>query len=210
MGIYLVSVDAEEWFSEDQDEHGDEPGRGRLASALNEELRRRGLPPYDSVPGETAFVRGSGLAFEEKLVPPMDGFVGLCDAHLTREETGLLCGWSLLVPFSLEEEIRLDVESGYTDVTTVAGAPQVLALAERLAAAVRLPPETPEMCDNLDLTTWFLDGDAKRLAAVRPGPWAEAVRPGPWADDLDTAFYVALYLRAAQHSLRRGCPIVYT
>ncbi|MFE7839362.1 hypothetical protein ACFU53_25915 [Streptomyces sp. NPDC057474] len=201
MGIYLVSVDAEEWFCADEDEHGDEVGRGRLASALNEELRRRGLPPYESVPGETAFVRGSGMAFEEKLVPPMDGFGRLCDAHLTREEAGFLCGWSLLVPFSLEEEIWLDVESGYTDSTMVAGAPEVLTLAQRLAAVVQLPPETPEMCDNLDLTTWFLDGRAKDLAATRPGPWA---------DDLDTAFYVAVYLRAAQHSLRRGCPIVYT
>lgn len=205
MGIYLVSVGAEEWFGEGEGEEGDdedELGRGRLASALNEELRRRGLPPYESVPveGDEKFVRGSGLDFEEKLVPPMDGFVRLCEAHLTREETETLCGWSLLVPFPLEEDIWLDVETGYTDSTMVAGAPQVLALAERLAAAVELPPETPEMCDNLDLTMWFLDGAAKELAATRSGPWT---------DDLDTAFYVALYLRAAQHSIRRGCPIVY-
>ncbi|MER6157821.1 hypothetical protein ABT147_20080 [Streptomyces sp. NPDC001868] len=205
MGIYLVSVGAEEWFGEGEGEEGDdedELGRGRLASALNEELRRRGLPPYESVPaeGDEEFVRGSGLDFEEKLVPPMDGFVRLCEAHLTREETETLCGWSLLVPFPLEEDIWLDVETGYTDSTMVAGAPQVLALAERLAAAVELPPETPEMCDNLDLTMWFLDGAAKELAAARSGPWT---------DDLDTAFYVALYLRAAQHSIRRGCPIVY-
>lgn len=206
MGIYLVSVGAEEWFGEGEGEgEGDDEdwlGRGRLASVLNEELRRRGLPPYESVPeeGDKELVRGSGLDFEEKLVPPMDGFVRLCDAHLTREETETLCGWSLLVPFSLEEDIWLDVETGYTDSTLVAGAPQVLALAERLAAAVELPPETPEMCDNLDLTMWFLDGEAKELAATRSGPWT---------DDLDTAFYVALYLRAAQHSIRRGCPIVY-
>ncbi|MEI5524809.1 hypothetical protein WB401_14475 [Streptomyces brasiliscabiei] len=202
MGIYLVSVDAEEWFDAEGGEEEDEEELrwGRVASALNEELRRRGLPSYDSVPEETEFVRGSGTAFEEKLVPPMDGFVRLCDAHLTHEEAERLCGWSVLVPLPLEEDIELDVETGYADSAVVAGAPQVLALAERLAAAVALPPETPEMCDNLDLTTWFLDGDAKRLAATRPGPWA---------DDLDTAFYVALYLRAAQHSLRRGCPIVY-
>ncbi|SFN42180.1 hypothetical protein SAMN04487980_1019127 [Streptomyces sp. cf124] len=199
MGIYLVSVDAEDWFGEEEDE---EEGRGRVAAALNEELARRGLRPYDSVPGRTDLVRGSGLAFEEKLVPPMDGFVTLCGAHLTREETETLLGWTVLVPLSLEEDIRLDdVESGYTDETVVAGAPQVLALAERLAAAVELPTaEVPEMCDNLDLTMWFLDGPAKRLAATRPGPWA---------DDLDMAFYVALYLRAAQHSIRRACPIVY-
>jgi hypothetical protein len=196
MGIYMVSVSAQEWFGEG------EGGRGHVATALNEELGRRGLPAYESVPQDTDFVRGSGPAFEEKMVPSMDGFVRLCEVHLTREELDTLCGWTLLVPMSLEEDIWLDgVESGYTDSTMVAGAPQVLALAQRLAAVVQLPPETPEMCDNLDLTTWFLDGSAKELASRRPGLWA---------DDLDTAFYVALYLRAAQHSIRRGCPIVYT
>ncbi|UUU23627.1 hypothetical protein [Streptomyces sp. DSM 40750] len=205
MGIYLGSVGAEEWFGgiegEGADHDEDEGGWGRVASALNEELGRRGLPAYESVPEEAEFVRGSGLAFEEKLVPPMDGFLRLCEAHLTREETETLCGWTVLVPLSLDEDIWLDVEAGYTDSTLVAGAPRVLALAERLAAVVELPPETPQMCDNLDLTMWFLDGEAKELAASRPGPWA---------DDLDTAFYVALFLRAAQHSIRRGCPIVYT
>ena len=100
MGIYLVSVDAEDWFSADEEE-----GRARAATALNDELGRRDLPPYTSVPGRTAFVRGSGLAFEEKLVPPMDGFARLCEAHLSREETETLCGWTLLVPVSLEEDI---------------------------------------------------------------------------------------------------------
>ncbi|WNZ10021.1 hypothetical protein [Streptomyces sp. 11x1] len=207
MGIYLVSVDAEEWFGEGEGEgEHEEEGRGRVATALNEELGRRGLPAYDSVPAarpvRAPFVRGAGLDFEEKLVPPMDGFMRLCEAHLTREEVETLCGWTVLVPLSLEEDVWLDgVESSFAESTMVAGAPQVLALAERLAAAVELPPETPEMCDNLDLTTWFLDGQAKTLAATRPGPWAE---------DLDMAFYVAVYLRAAQHSIRRGCPIVYS
>ncbi|WP_405655119.1 hypothetical protein [Streptomyces sp. NBC_00019] len=35
-------------------------------------------------------------------------------------------------------------------------------------------------------------------------------RPFRRREDLDASFYVALYLRAAQHSLRRGCPIVYS
>lgn len=203
MGIYLVSVGSDEWFGEDEDEDEGEGGWGRVASALNEELGRRGLPAYESVPEEAGFVRGSGLAFEEKLNRPMDGFLRLCDAHLTREETETLCGWTVLVPLSLDEDIWLDVEarydSGDQESTMVAGAPRVLAIAERLARVVELPAETPQMCDNLDLTMWFLDGTAKELAATRPGPWA---------DDLDTAFYVALFLRAAQHSLRRGCPIV--
>ncbi|MEU1474765.1 hypothetical protein [Streptomyces sp. NPDC005760] len=199
MGIYLVSVGAQEWFDEDEDEGG----RGALAAALGAELSRRGMPPYASVPEEPErVVRGAGLSFEEKLVPPMDGFAALCRAQLSQEEYEMLCGWSLLVPFGLDEEIWLPVENSYADTTMVAGAPQVLALAERLAGAVGLPvDEIPAACDNLDLTTWFLDGPVKDVAAARPGPWSE---------DLDAAFYVALYLRAAQHSLRRGCPIVYS
>lgn len=196
MGIYLVSVGAQEWFGEEGD------GRGDVAAGLYEELGRRGLPQYTSVPEEAPFAPGSGTAFEEKLVPPMDGFSALCRAHLSRAEEELLCGWTVLVPVSLGDEIELPVESAYDLTTTVAGAPQILALAERLAEAVELPSdEIPATSDNLELTTWFLDGQAKRTAAARPGRWG---------DDLDAAFYVAVYLRAAQHSIRRGCPIVYS
>ncbi|MFF4553279.1 hypothetical protein [Streptomyces sp. NPDC001422] len=201
MGIYLVSVGASEWFSEGEaDEDGeveDEDGFGTVAAAL----RDRGLPPFTALPEAAPFVRGSGLAFEEKLVPPMDGFVALCEAHLSPAETDLLCGWTVLVPVSLDEEVTLPVASGYTDQTVVAGAPQVLALAERLAEAVGLPAAVPATSDNLELTTWFRDGAAKDLAATRLGPWA---------DDLDTAFYVAVYLRAAQFVLRRGSPVAYS
>ncbi|MEV6760241.1 hypothetical protein AB0N16_06255 [Streptomyces sp. NPDC051105] len=197
MGIYLVSVGAQEWFGEDEEEGG----KGAVASALNEELRRRGLAPYESVPEAAGLVRGSGQSFEEKLVPSMDGFAALCRKQLAPGEVELLLGWSVLVPVSLDGEIRLSLESAYTDETVIAGAPEVLALAERLAAAIRLPVDAiPEACDNLDLTMWFLEGEAEEAAAARPGPWGV---------DLDTAFYVALYLRAAQHSLRRGCPLTY-
>ncbi|MFI1352772.1 hypothetical protein ACH4TV_04175 [Streptomyces sp. NPDC020898] len=197
MGVYLVDVGAEEWFGEDEDEGG----RAKIAAGLNAELVRRGLPRYDSVPAAADFVRGSGRSFEEKLVPSMNSFLTLCKAYLSEAETDLLCGWSVLVPVSLDEEIELPIESSYSDSTLIVGAPQVLAIAEKLATAVELPPEAPEMCDNLDLTSWFLDGTAEKLAATRPGPWGE---------DLNAAFYVALYLRAAQHSLRRGCPMIYT
>lgn len=195
MGVYMVSISAEEWFGEDED------GWGETSAALNVELAQRGISPYESVPEEADFVRGSGQSFEEKLIPSMDGFAALCEAHLEREEVETVCGWTIMVPLSLEEDIWLPVSSSYTDETMVTGAPQVLAIAERLAAVVELPAEVPEMCDNLDLTMWFMDGAAKELAAARPGPWAE---------DLDTAFYVALYLRAAQHSLRRGCPLAFS
>ena len=151
------------------------------------------------MPQEAPFVRGSGLAFEEKLVPPMDGFGVLCESHLSREETETLCGWSIMVPVSLAEEIWLPLHPGDVEESMIVGSYQVLMLAERLAAIIDLPTEVPQMCDNLDLTMWFRD-EAKELAATKPGPWSE---------DLDTAFYVALHLRAAQHSLRRNSPIVY-
>ncbi|WP_326783233.1 calcium-binding protein [Streptomyces sp. NBC_00151] len=109
----------------------------------------------------------------------MDGFVALCRARLSREDEETICGWTVLVPFSLDETIRLPLGSGYTETSTVvAGALQVLAIAERPTAAVGLPAETPHMCDNLDLTVWFGEGAAERLVAARPGPWS---------DDLDTA-----------------------
>ncbi|MFF4035557.1 hypothetical protein ACFYZ2_38460 [Streptomyces sviceus] len=196
MGIYLVSVGAREWFDTEEE------GMGAVAAGLNEELRRRGLPPYESLPEETEFVRGAGLQFEEKLVPSMEGFLRLARDRLAPSEPETLLDWSVLVPVPLDMEIELPIESSYSDTTVIAGAPQILDLARRLAEATCLPlDEIPEACDNLDLTMWFLDGEAQRVAAARPGPWAE---------DLDAAFYVALYLRAAQHSLRRGCPIVYS
>ncbi|MGV9687899.1 hypothetical protein ACWDUX_02125 [Streptomyces sp. NPDC003444] len=193
MGMYLVSVGAEDWFEDGED------GWGEVASALDAELRRRGLPPYEDVPPETAFAPGSGQAFEEKLAPPMTGFLTLCEAHLSREELEILCGWTVLVPFPLDEEIWLPIDSD-DHASMVAGAPQVLPLAEKLAAILDLPPEIPATCDNLDLSTWFRN-QAKTPAAARTGLWSE---------DLDAAFYVALFLRAAQHSIRRGCPLVYT
>ncbi|MFD7631736.1 hypothetical protein ACFV7Q_38010 [Streptomyces sp. NPDC059851] len=127
----------------------------------------------------------------------MTGFLALCQTHLSREESETLCGWTVLVPFSLDEETWLPIES---DDHVVAGAPQVLLLAEKLAAAIALPAETPATCDNLDLSMWFRH-QAKELATTRTGPWSK---------DLDRAFYVALFLRAAQHSIQRGCPIVCT
>ncbi|MFE5723175.1 hypothetical protein [Streptomyces erythrochromogenes] len=191
MGVYMVSVGAEDWSDDEED------GWGEVASALDAELGRRGLPPYEDVPAETDFVRGSGQSFEEKLARPMTGFLALCGTHLSREESELLCGWTVLVPFSLDEEIWLPVHSDEHD-SMVAGAPQVLPLAERLAAAIDLPTEVPVACDNLDLSMWFRH---------RAGELATA-RTGQWSKDLDAAFYVALFLRAAQHAIRRGCPVV--
>ncbi|MEV6538846.1 hypothetical protein [Streptomyces sp. NPDC051665] len=192
MGVYLVDVGAGEWLSEDTGEGG----MGAIAKGLDAELARCGLPPYTSVAE-----RDFGSAFEEKLSPSMYGFDALCRSQLTPAEREMLGGWSVLVPVSLDEEIRLPIGSAYTDETVIAGAPQVLALAERLAAALELPVEIPEMSGNLALTFWLMEGEAEAFAAANPGRWGE---------DLDTAFYVALYLRAAQHALRQGCPLTYS
>ncbi|MCX4766990.1 hypothetical protein OG562_39715 [Streptomyces sp. NBC_01275] len=191
MGVYLVSVATQDWFARE------EGGHAEVASALAEELRRRGLPPYR--PGAGA--REAPGWFEEKVSPSMDGFVALCRARLTDAEVATLLDWSVLVPLSLDEGITLPVGSAYTDETLVAGAPQVLALAERLAAVIGLPLDAiPATGGNLELTLWFLDGEGREAAATHPGPWAE---------DLDAAFYVALYLRAARYALRYGCAMKY-
>ncbi|GAA0959967.1 hypothetical protein GCM10009554_74360 [Kribbella koreensis] len=187
MGMYLYSVSAGDWFDDD------EGGLAETATALDAELRRLGLPAYR--PGPAA------APFEEKLVPPMDGFSRLGGQHLSTEEFALLCDWTLLVPISLEKPIHLPIESQYFESTTIAGAPQVQAIAEKLAAAIALPAEVPAAPHNLTLTTWFLDGPAKALAATDQAPWA---------DDLDASFYVALYLRAAQHALRHHTPLTYS
>lgn len=194
MGIYLVSVNAGEWFGDDEGSYGE------VATALNEELVRRGRAPYTSVPAEAPFVRGSGQAFEEKLSPSIYGFIELCNTHLSPEEMAMLLDWNCLVPVSLEECLCLPISSNYSDETVIAGAPQVAALVERLAAAIELPPGMPQTSDNLELTTWFLDGPGKELVQARPGSRSA---------DHDAAFFVAVYLQAARHSLRRGAPIVY-
>ncbi|MFD9570185.1 hypothetical protein ACFWBI_10105 [Streptomyces sp. NPDC059982] len=194
MGVYLVSVGARQWYGTDE---GD---LGAVASGLDEELRRRGLPPCGPVPPEPDPGGGPGTGFEEKSAVSMDGFAALCRTHLTPREEETLCGWSVLVPLALDEEVRLPVGSNYADETVIAGAPQVLALAERLATAIGLPQEALTVRERLGLTNWFLNGAAARRAEALPGPWGE---------DLDAAFHVAFFVCAARHALRRGCPLVY-
>lgn len=196
VGVYLRSIDGLEWFGDEAD------GFGYLAAGVNEELWRRGLPAFTSVPEAAPYGRSSGLEFEEKLVPQIESFVALCEEHLSAEEIETLCAWTFMVPVSLEEEIWLPIPADAAHEEMIAGAPQVLALAERMAAVLGLPVEARETGDGRNaLTAWFLDGSAKELA----GPSRAA-----WATDLDAAFYVAVFLRAARFSLRHGRPIRYS
>ncbi|MFD7610134.1 hypothetical protein [Streptomyces sp. NPDC059828] len=188
MGIYLYDLGAEHW-SGDQ-----EGGWAEVASALNHELGRRGLPRYEPAPGR-------GPAFEEKLSPPMDGFSALCEEHLSPRESYAVGNWTVLVPLSLDTEIVLPIANDMDDETVIVGAPQILGHMERLAAVMALPPEIPAPGATLALTAWRTNGSAEKLAAARPGPWSK---------DLDAAFYVAVYRQAARHALSHGCPMTYS
>lgn len=193
MGIYMVSVTAEDW--------DDEEVLKPTAQALAAELARLGLPPL--VPPPThSFVPGSGTTFEEKLNRPMDSFHHLCRTQPDgRDLADTLLGWELLLPIRLPHPIELRAPSFDRDTTIVASAHTVLAAARTVADQLALPPQVPPYCDNLELTNWFTSGEVQRAAATHPGPWQH---------DLDAAFYAAMYLRAAEHSLRTTCPLQYS
>ncbi|MEV6550929.1 hypothetical protein AB0M57_19785 [Streptomyces sp. NPDC051597] len=192
MGIYLVSITPDDW----DDEEVLEP----TARALTAELAHLGLPPL-MPPRRHGFVPGSGTTFEEKLNRPMGSFGALCE----RQPDGLdysntLLGWDLLLPIALPHPIELRV-APHGDPTIAQSAHTVLAATQTLARQLALPPQIPAYCDNLDLTNWFTGTEIQRAAATHPGPWQ---------NDLDAAFYTAVYLRAAEHSLRNACPLHYS
>ncbi|MGW1517393.1 hypothetical protein [Streptomyces sp. NPDC002287] len=192
MGIYVCSVDAGDW--------SDEGVLRPTAQALDAELSRRGLPAC-APPAAAEFVRRSGMSFEEKMYRPLQTFEDLCRAQSDGQDSyDALLGWDLLVPVDFEDSLTLPVPAPYSDDTTVLSAHRTLRAARRLAVRLALPPQVPRECDNLGLGNWF-DSPATAEAA--------ASHPGPWAEDLDAAYYTALYLRAAEHSLRRRCPINY-
>ncbi|MFD0276489.1 hypothetical protein ACFVHB_21645 [Kitasatospora sp. NPDC127111] len=191
MGIYLVGVDTDDWHEEE--------ALGPVADALRTELARRDLPPY-TCPDPAEHRPRSGRRFEVKLNRPMDGFGRLCRERADGTEEALL-GWDVLLPVDLEGPLVLPVPSAYNDPTTIGSALHALAAARGLAELLQLPAGIPRHCDRLDLNAWFAGPAAAEAAAVAPGPWSE---------DLDTAFYAAVHLRAAEHALRRGCPVSYT
>ncbi|MFD0630384.1 hypothetical protein ACFQ9X_00685 [Catenulispora yoronensis] len=143
--------------------------------------------------------RGTGYAFEEKLIFSGDGFNELCRRELSPRDVEVF-HWDVLVPIDFEGPIDLPLKNYYSQTTTARSAQRMLPAAMRLAAAIELPAETPKYCDNLQLTSFFGDFEER-------GHAANVTATGPWRDDLGMAFHTALYLRAAEHSIRRRCPI---
>ncbi|MFK8905838.1 hypothetical protein [Streptomyces sp. YS-3] len=193
MGIYLVSISADDW--------DDDEVLKPTAQALAAELKRLGLPPF-LPPQPRNFAPGSGTTFEEKLNRPMDSFSSLCRTQANgQDHTGALLDWELLLPITLPHPVELRAPSPHDETTIAQSAHTVLAIARTLADQLALPPQIPAYCDNLALTNWFTSTEVQRSAKTHPGPWY---------DDLDAAFYTAMYLRAAEHSLRNACPLYYS
>ncbi|MFJ6935570.1 hypothetical protein [Streptomyces sp. NPDC101132] len=187
MGIYLCGVDGGDW--------GDPEVYGGLAGALRAELGRRGVPALREW-GEP------GVRFEEKMSRPVEGFAALCRAQPGGDDVvDALLGWELLVPAEFTGVFELAVPAPYSEVTTVGSARRALEAARGLAVRLALPPQVPRDGGNLALTNWFDSAEAAAAAVSHPGPWAE---------DLDTAFYAAVHLRAAEHSVRWACPMTYS
>ncbi|MFE4061184.1 hypothetical protein ACFXP3_33670 [Streptomyces sp. NPDC059096] len=192
MGIYVCSIDADDWSDEDVLQP--------TAQALDAELSKRSLA-FCTVPAAVEFVPQSGMSFEEKMYRPIQTFEDLCrDQPDGQDCYDALLGWDLLIPIDFQDSPTLPVPAPYNEKTTVLSAHRALRAAKRLAVQLALPPHLPYRCDNLDLGNWF-DSPATAEAAVS--------HPGLWAEDLDAAYYTALYLRAAEHSLRRQCPMSY-
>lgn len=168
---------------------------------LAAEFAGRGIDAELSIPEPRRLPRGSGHGFEEKLIPPMTGFSHLCTAELRAGDAEVF-DWGLLVPVDFEGMIELPVESSYSCTTTVRSAQRMLPVARRLAEALELPADLPLHCDNLQLTEFFMDRE-------EDGP-TSATPTGRWAEDIGIAFYVALYLRAAEYSLRCNCPLFFS
>ncbi|MFD0719278.1 hypothetical protein [Streptomyces globosus] len=219
MGIHVVSVADEDW--------ADSEIRGPALAALPGELERRGLGRLPerpaALPGTAAARaagRGPGLLgrlglrrrpaarggpadrFREQADRPYGAFEALCRAQPDGSRLyDALLDWELLVPvdFTGVLELAVPAEPGGGGAR-VRSAHRAAEAARRLAAVLELPDCVP--CDGgpLALTGWFAGGAAGRAAAAHPGPWQEAP---------DAAYYTALYLGAAEHSLRRGRVIAY-
>lgn len=194
MGVYLVSANSEHledgypWID--------------VFTTLDEALTEMGIDDGIQIPVYRHQPRGTGHAFEEKLIFSGDGFNELCRRELSSRDVEVF-DWDVLVPVDFEGAIELPLKNYYSQTTTVRSAQRMLPVAMRLAAAIELPAETPKYCDNLQLTSFFGDFEGRGHAAT-------VTATGLWRDDLATAFYVALFLRAAEHSIRLRCPMFFS
>jgi hypothetical protein len=193
MGVYLVSANTGYL--------ADDSCWPAIFTALAEELEDSGVEAEIRVPPPARYPRGSGYEFEEKLIPPVDGFSALCAEELDASEADVF-GWDLLVPFDFEGVIELQVPNSYSETTNVRSAQRVLPVAQRLADSLELPEDLPVACDNLQLSEYFLEREEGEPSGQVPA--------GRWRKDPDTAFYAALFLRAAEHAIEQNCPMFYT
>ncbi|WP_327588514.1 hypothetical protein OHA25_16855 [Nonomuraea sp. NBC_00507] len=177
MGVYLSEVTFERWNSE---------RFLKLGSALDFALADRGLAPFMPEP------RTAERTFEEKLIWSMDGFGELCERELSQEDINAVLDWNILIPVEFDGPITLPVPSMYSDTTTVRSAHRAQEVMRLLAARVDLPPSVPIDSTGLALTAWF--DPAQSLDSHR-------------RDDPTVVFYTALFLRAAEYSLRHTCAI---
>jgi hypothetical protein len=192
MGVYLVSASTKYL--------DDESCWPAVFTALAEELEDLGVEAEIRIPPYAQYPRGTGYKFEEQLITPMDGFSVLCESELHAGGGGVF-DWELLVPLDFEGVITLRVPSFNSETTKVRSAQRMLPVARRLAQSLELPDDLPDCCDNLQLTEYFTELDEGEQSAAAP--------TGRWRKDPDAAFYVALFLRAAEHSIEQDCPIFY-
>lgn len=178
MGVYLVSVSRHDWQAECEDE-GSVPALA--AAALTS--TKAALPPFGDEP----------FGFEEKFFMDQGTFLSLIasvvgDAALFDAEVWL--------PVAFEGTLEAAGPGAYTDPLLVGSSVTLLAQMQRVAAHIALPADVPAG-DNLAIGMWF---DEQEVAD------GEADGP-PWRRDLEAAFYVAMFLRAAEHSVKYSVPL---
>jgi hypothetical protein len=192
VGVYFVNVDLDDWANDDV--------MAGVRGALAAGLAQRGLAPYHGPPPEVLVGPDDGDHFEEKLFRDNTGFARVLREHFDGTPIADLPYWSMIIPVAFEGLVKLAVPSSYDDTTTVGSSFEVRTAMTALADWVRLPAAlVPRRSDSLDITAWFDEVEAGTVG----------VPSGPWLRDLDTAFYVAMFLRAAEFSIQRSCPMRY-
>ncbi len=129
-------------------------------------------------------VGAAPFQFEEKLYRDMGGFGVLVEEELGDGFVGLSA--EVFVPVPFDGVLRARGAGVYGDELLIASSHTLLKQAQRLAAAIELREDIPRG-DNLEIGMWFDEND-----------------------DDNQAVYVALYLRAAEHSVAHRVPLMMT